>query len=167
MIFSRRMAVLTAVCTLAMRAPASAQGLDLATQVGNKAALAVDQFQKRAKGRLDYSEQSLAVVDDMLAEAFRHLKEISSDDVNSLVELMGSYILEVGRRKYGGVYQWFEADAQPVLIVGQPKFSIGIMTFDKVRGRLSGDKADNIVFFYKGFSARVKAAVPGTNALYV
>lgn len=147
--------------------PASAQGPDLGAQVREKAALAVSQLQKRAGGRLDYSEQSLVTVEEMLAEASRYAKEMPPADVKALVELMGSYILEVGHRQHGGTYQWHEARAQPVLVVGQPKFSVAIMAFDKVRGRLSGDETDNIVFFYQGFSARAKTASPGTNALYV
>jgi hypothetical protein len=42
-----------------------------------------------------------------------------------------------------------------------------LMTRDKVRGRLSGDAADNIPFFYSGFAERVRRAEPGTNAQYV
>jgi hypothetical protein len=48
-----------------------------------------------------------------------------------------------------------------------PQFHVAIITFDKVRGRLGGDKADNIQFFYQGFSERVRSAKPGTKALYV
>ncbi len=147
--------------------PASAQGFDLTAQVRDKAALAVSQFQARAGGRLDYSEQSLATVEEMLAEASPYAKEMPPPDVKALVELMGSYILEVGRRQHGGTYQWHEARSQPVLVVGPPKFSVAMMTFDKVRARLSGDPADSIVFFYEGFSERAKTASPGTNALFV
>lgn len=138
----------------------------MAAQVREKAALAVSQFQKRAGGRLDYSEQSLVIVEEMLAEASRYAKEMPPADLEALVKLMGSYILEVGHRQHGGTYQWHEARAQPVLVVGPPKFSVAIMTFDKVRRRLSGDQADSIVFFYQGFSARAKTASPGTQALY-
>ncbi|WP_208509553.1 hypothetical protein [Variovorax paradoxus] len=127
----------------------------------------MSQFQARAGGRLDYSEQSLATVEEMLAEASQYAKEMPAADVKALVELLGSYILEVGRRQHGGTYQWHEARSQPVLVGGPPKFSVAMMTFDKVRGRLSGDPADNIVFFYEGFSERAKTASPGTNALYI
>lgn len=136
-------------------------------QVRAKAELAVAQFQKRAGGRLDYSEKSLAVVEEMLDEASQYSKQMSSKDVTALTELLGSYILIVAHRKHGGAFQWYEARSQPVLVVGEPKYSIGLMAFDKVRGRLSGDKADNIVFFYEGFSARVKSAAPGVKALYI
>ena len=169
MTFRRIIAVLAAFFVLAttLHAPAAAQGADLATQVRDKAALAVSQFQKRAAGRLDYSERSLLIVEDMLTEASRYAKEMSPADVSALVELMGSYVLEVGRRQHGGALKWDNARSQPVLVVGEPQFSVAIMTFDKIRKRLSGDQADSIVFFYQGFSSQVKTATPGTIALYV
>lgn len=147
--------------------PVKAQSLDLGTQVREKANLAVAQFQERAGGRLDYSEQSIAAVEEMLAEASKYSKQMSAADGKALVELMGSYVLEVAHRQFGGSYKWNERRAQPVLVVGQPKFSVAIMTFDKIRGRLAGEKADNVVFFFRGFVERVRSAVPGTNALYV
>lgn len=69
--------------------PASALGFDLTAQVRDKAALAVSQFRARAGGRLDYSEQSLATVEEMLAEASPYAKEMPAADVKALVELMG------------------------------------------------------------------------------
>lgn len=139
----------------------------LATQVREKAELAVSQFQKRAGGKLDYSERSLSVVEEMLAEAAQYTSQMQPGDVKALTELMGSYILEVAYRRHGGKFEWHEGRNQPVLVVGAPKFRVALMTFDKVKGRLSGDKADNIVFFYEGFATRLKSAAPGANVLYV
>jgi len=62
---------------------------------------------------------------------------------------------------------WFDERDQPVLVVGEPAFHVAIITFDRVRERLSGDKSCNMHFFYEGFAERVRAAVPGTKALYV
>lgn len=142
-------------------------GGSMEAQVQAKAELAVAQFQQRAGGRLDYSEKSIAVVEEMLEEAAQYSKQMSPKDITALTELMGSYILAVAYRNHGGVFQWYEERSQPVLVVGEPRYSIGLMTFDKVRGRLSGDKADNIVFFYEGFSSRIKSATPGIRALYL
>jgi hypothetical protein len=54
-----------------------------------------------------------------------------------------------------------------VLIVGEPLFHVAMITFDKVRGRLSGDASDNIPFFYDGFAERARKAEPGMRAFYV
>lgn len=139
----------------------------LELQVKEKADLAVAQFQGRADGRLDYTEKSLTTVEELLEEAVQYTDQMPERDINALVELLGSYILEVAHRTHGGSFYWQEQRNQPVLVVGEPKFHVAIMTFDKVRGRLGGDKADNIPFFYEGFSSRVRSATPGTRALYV
>ena len=136
-------------------------------QVLEKARLAVSQFQQRAGGALDYSEQSLTVVEEMLEEASRHVAQLPEPDRKTLVELFGSYLLAVAHRAHGGKFYWFDLRDQPILVVGQPKFEVSIIAFDKVRGRLNGDKGDNIPFFYEGFSSRVKSATPGTKAIYV
>lgn len=139
---------------------------DLPFQVAEKANLAVAQFQERAGGRLDYSEQSIEMVEEMLAEASQFTSQMTETDQKALVQLLGSYILEVARRKFGGSYKWHEGCDQPVLVVGEPEFSVAIITFDKALGRLSGDTADNVVFFFRGFVDRVRSAVAGTNTLY-
>ncbi len=169
MIFNRKFLTLLAVLFMAFNplTMTTAQNLDLAFQVREKASLAVVQFQGRADGRLDYSEKSIVTIEEMLVEASRYSKEMSAVDQKALVELMGSYVLEVAHRQYGGNYQWYGNRSQPVLVVGEPEFSVAIMTFDKIQGRLSGDPADNIVFFYNGFSERVKKAKRGDKALYL
>jgi hypothetical protein len=140
---------------------------DLGTQVSEKAALAVAQFQERAGGKLDYSVKSLAMVEEMLAEASTYRLDMSQKDQNALVELLGSYILMVAHKQHGGAFYWNEQREQPILVIGEPKFHVAILAFDKVRGRLGGDKADNIPFFYEGFSERVRVATPGTHATYL
>jgi hypothetical protein len=115
--------------------------------------------------RLDYSEASLAVIEEMLAEAADY--ELTEDLATNIAEQTGCYILEVGRRTHGGRYVWFEARNAPVLLVGEPDFRVALLTWDKTRGRVSGDEADNIPFFYDGFAGRVRSAKPGDDALYV
>ena len=140
---------------------------ELGLQIKEKADLAVSQFQERAGGKLDYSPESLSIIEDMLAEASEFYNNLPSDQIESLSQLMGSYILYIGYKEHGGKFYWSDEKNQPVLVVGEPDFKIAIMSFSKVKGRLSGDEADNIPFFYDGFSKRVNRAVKGTNALYL
>jgi hypothetical protein len=162
----RRQLLISAIISI-LPVRAIAKGSNLSDQVHENAALAVKQFQDRAKGKLDYSASSLSEIEEMLDEAARHAADLKTETIETLVELIGCYILEVGFREHGGKFAWYAERKQPVLIVGEPAFHVAMITFDKVRGRLSGDKADNIPFFYQGFSERVKEAVPGTRALYV
>jgi len=118
-------------------------------------------------GALDFSEQSLAVVEEVLADASDYVDSMSEEAVLALAEEFGCYVLEVARRACGGRYQWYDHRSAPVLVVGEPEFRVAIHTWDKVRGRLGGDKADNIPFFYEGFAQRVRSAQPGVDVLYV
>jgi hypothetical protein len=162
-----RSIITATLCAIGISAEATSSQPQLAEEVSAKAKLAVAQLQARAGGKLDYSEKSLTTIEEMLEEASQYKNQMPKKDQEALVALIGSYILEVAHRTYGGKYKWSEQGDQPVLVVGEPKFHMAIMTFSKVRGRLSGDKADNIPFFYQGFSERVKAAVPSTKALYM
>jgi len=162
-----RSIVTSLLCAIGISAQAAAPQPSLAEEVSTKAKLAVSQLQKRAGGKLDYSEKSLGMIEEILEETSLYKDQLPKKDQDALVELIGSYILEVVHRKHGGKYLWHDKENQPVLVVGEPKFHVAIITFNKVRGRMSGDKADNIPFFYEGFAERVKSATPGTKALYV
>jgi hypothetical protein len=137
----------------------------MTNQVQINAASAVEQFQNRAGGRLDYSPASLHVVEEILAGA--STQSLKPEAQEAIIELLGCYVLEVGCREFGGKWSWLEERKQPVLIVGEPAFHVAMITFDRVRGRLSGDAGDNIPFFYDGFAERARRAEPGSRALYV
>jgi len=102
----------------------------------------------------------------MLAEAAGYADDMTETQLRKLAEDFGCYILEVARRTHGGNYFWYE-EREPLLVVGEPAFHVAMVTWGKVRGRLSGDEADSIPFFYEGFAERVRGAVPGVRALYV
>src|SRR5688572_19940427 len=140
---------------------------DIADEVERIAHEAEAAFQERANGTLDYSSQSLDVIEEMLDEAVAYVAEMDAKSVDQLVQYAGCYIFQVARRAHGGKFYWHEGRDQPVLVVGEPAYRIALLTWDRVRQRLSGDPADNIPFFYAGFDERVRQAVPGDDALYV
>ena len=140
---------------------------ELAQQVADKAERAVDQLRDRSADGLDYSESSLTIVEDILAEASDFVDQMPRDHIDALVNILGSYVLEVGRREFGGKYYWHDARDQPVLVVGEPDYKIALLAFDKVRGRMSGDSADNIPFFFQGFAERARNPEQGVDVLYV
>lgn len=135
--------------------------------VASTAKRAVDTFHDRSNGGLDFSEDSLSIVEDMLAEASDYTDEMPQSQVSGLVRLFGCYVLEVARATYGGDYAWLDETRGPVLVVGEPETHIAIATWDKVRNRLSGDPADNIPFFYLGFANMARARPRGQRTLFV
>jgi len=140
---------------------------EFADEIARAAEKAVAMCAARGSAILDYSESSLSVVEDMLSEAAAFTSEMTPDEINTLVQDFGCYVLAIGRREFAGRYLWHEERDQPILVVGEPKFRVAMMAWDRVRGRLSGDAADNIPFFYDGFAGRARQAVTGTDALYV
>ena len=128
----------------------AAEAVQLATAMGKK---------------LDYSEASIEVVEKllaMIAPEFPHLSEAAQD---LTVHRFGCYLLEAGLRTYGGRLLWEPDRQEPVLVVGEPDCRIAVMTWDKVRARLGGDEADNIVFFWAGFTTRAKKRAAGSDVL--
>jgi hypothetical protein len=140
---------------------------DLSEQITDRAEQAAVRFGDHASGELDFSEASLNVVEAILAEAVEFMEEISPEHVEGLIQDFGCYIHEVARRAHGGTYYWFDRRDQPILVVGEPEYRIGLLTWDRVQGRLSGDSAENIPFYYKGFLVRIAEAEPGDDVLIV
>ena len=128
---------------------------------------AIASLQARAGGRLDWSVASLEAVDEMLVEASAYVSELDEGVVTGLVQQLGCYVLEVGRRAYGGTYYWHPEGEQPILVVGEPEAHVAIMTWSKVVGRLTGDAGDEIPFFFAGFAERAAAPEPGSSVLFV
>jgi len=140
---------------------------ELQQEIQRLAAKAQADFNDRAEGKLDFSEASLQVVEEMLAEASTYRDELSPVAVEGIVTRFGCYILEVGRQQFGGTYSWLEERNQPVLVVGDADTHTAIATWNKVRGRLGGDTGDNIPFFFEGFAERVRNPASVTKALYI
>ena len=139
----------------------------LEEDIRNSAENVTDAFERRYSFKPDYSEESLKLIDDLIEEASDFVPDMPQETIRNIIQNFGCYILEVGRREFGGTYRWYEERDQPVLVVGEPEFHVAMMTWDKVRGRLNGDKADNIPFFYAGFAKRAREAEPGSHTVYV
>lgn len=100
-------------------------------------------------GDFDFSPESLEAVDQLLEELSGYgLNDAALQDASSMI---GSYVFEVARRNYGGEYFWIEEESQPLLTAGLPDFRISIKAWEKVRGRLTKGKEDNIPFYIEGF----------------
>ncbi len=140
---------------------------DILHEIARMAADAVAMSENRDGRKLDYTQASLGIVEELLDDATDYADEMSPEQLTMLVEIFGCYIIEVARREFGGTCYWYDERNQPVFVVGEPNYRIALVAWDKVRGRLSGDSADNIPFFYSGFAERARKAQPGDDAMYV
>ncbi|MCE3259898.1 MAG: hypothetical protein K0S12_1539 [Bacteroidetes bacterium] len=139
---------------------------DFSKQLMAEAQQCVEQFGARFKG-LDYSVESLKVVDAILDEAAGFQNNMEEAQVRGVIQRTGSYIFEVARKNYGGKYYWYEKMEQPILVTGQPQFEISLLAFEKVKGRLEKGSEDNIPFFFEGYAERVRNAKKGDVAMII
>lgn len=63
-----------------------------------------------AREELDYSQESLKLVDEYLSHLHKHKKKISDADWESTVLYAGAYMGEVIRRATNGHYRWIDYD---------------------------------------------------------
>ena len=80
------------------------------------------------KGNFDYSIASLAEVDDLLDEMSNY--ELDEDTICCIYTMVGSYVFETARRNHGGKYYWMQEEEQPILVVGEPDFSVSIKAWE-------------------------------------
>lgn len=122
-------------------------------------------FQWATQVPLDFTEASLQGVEEVLDAA--HKGRVNEATRNSMINLLGSYVLHTAKTLNGGAYQMFEERPQPLLVCGLPNYSVGFLAMEKVAGRINGDEGDNIPFFYGGLVRAIERATPGSHALIV
>ena len=125
---------------------------DLMSDITNTAAAFAENF--KDKGQFDYSVQSLEIVDELLEEMSDYA--LDEDNIYNTCTMVGCYVFETARRNYGGKYYWLQDEQQPILIAGEPDFSVTIKVWEKVRGRLENGAEDNIPFYIAGYKEHIE-----------
>lgn len=123
-------------------------------------------FNSKYDGAFDYSVRSLNILDSLI-EDFSDFTDLSDEElIDDFCIQAGSYILEVARRNYGGVYFWEDELQQPMLKTGLPDFEITLLTFAKVKNRIVNGDEDNIPYFFKKYSECLRKAGKGETVLF-
>ncbi|MGZ9720282.1 hypothetical protein [Rhizobium miluonense] len=102
--------------------------------------------------KLDYSEDSLNLVDQVLQDFYQNQAQLPDD----LHFVASAYVFETARRRFGGRYLRGDQDNPFVLVVGEPDCRIGVMVMGKIRGRTTNGPEDNIPFFFAGIAPLVE-----------
>ncbi|WP_392562831.1 hypothetical protein RHO12_04960 [Orbus sturtevantii] len=116
--------------------------------------------------QLDYSEKSISVVEMILSEMAEQSLMLSEEQIIMATQEYGCYLLLTAYKLYGGEFFWNSEYEQPMLIIGEPQACIVLVTWHKVKGRLIGDKADNIAYFIEQFAKDALNPEPGKNVIY-
>lgn len=117
--------------------------------------------------QLDYSEKSISVVEIILNEMAEKSLGLSDEQIVMMSQEYGCYLLLTAYRLYGGEFFWNDENEQPMLIVGEPEACIVLLTWNKMRGRLLGDKADHVAYFFDEFSKDARHPEQGKNVIYM
>jgi hypothetical protein len=108
--------------------------------------------------KLDYTEASLPLVDDVLDDFFKQQAPLPED----LHFLASAYVFEVARREFGGRYLRGDEDNPFVLVIGQGDAQVGVCVMAKVRGRAVNGPEDSLAFFHAGIAPLVARGVSAT-----
>ncbi|MWN32919.1 MULTISPECIES: hypothetical protein [unclassified Gilliamella] len=117
--------------------------------------------------QLDYSEKSITVVEMIISELAEKNFSISEEQLNMISQEYGCYLLLTAHKLYGGEFYWNEEFEQPMLICCEPDAMIVLMTWNKVKGRLVGDKADHIAYFLDEFGKATFQPEKGKHVVYL
>jgi hypothetical protein len=102
--------------------------------------------------KLDYSESSLRLIDQVLDDFYRKQATLPED----LHFLASAYVFETARRQFGGRYLRGDQDNPFVLVIGEPDFQLGVLVMGKIKGRAVNGPEDSIPFFYTGIAPLVE-----------
>lgn len=120
-------------------------------------------YNETVDGELDYSTDSLELVEQILGKHHLNLDKLDQPAIKNLMSTAGSYIFEVAQRKHGGKYAWYWKTElnQPTLVTGEPDFKVSILAFDRVEKRIKYGKDEHIPFYFKSYENAVKTAKKG------
>lgn len=106
------------------------------------------------KGNFDFSIQSLHDVNDILEEISDFV--FDPQQIYQYYTTIGCYIFEVARRNYGGTYAWLKEEKQPILVAGEPDFSVSIQAWEKAKMYLQNGAEDDILFYIDGYREHIE-----------
>lgn len=108
--------------------------------------------------KLDYSEESLLLVDRVLNDFFERQTPLPDD----LHFLASAYVFETARSQFGGRYLRGDEENPFVLLIGEPEFRLGVMVMGKIKGRAVNGPEDSISFFYAGIAPLIERKASAT-----
>lgn len=99
--------------------------------------------------KFDFSEESLEGVNDQIKLFAGHYSHMGGEELIDYVNVqVGSYLIEVARKKFDGALYWNKELNQPVFLIGIPHFQVHFQPFKKVRYLLKNDGSNDDVFLF-------------------
>jgi hypothetical protein len=133
----------------------------LAEVMASDAADAVELTRAYFVERLDYSEASVATIEQLVDDVHYSLPEGKTPENTDLMcRLWGAYIGEVFRRHVGG--EWVHREDQYGKAVAFRSGGFTVFPHDKVRKRIAGGPEHNLRDYYQVFRNQMSPGRPGS-----
>ncbi len=88
------------------------------------------QMVSRSKEEFDYSIDSLQQLDYFVKSLCNN--NFTDDEFYGVCKFTGSYVFEVLHRELGGRFLWTQKGQQPVLVIGEPDFTIQVKAWQRI-----------------------------------
>ena len=82
--------------------------------------------------------------------------DVDEDTQYNIRTMAGSYVFEVAKRNFGGKYYWLQSEQQPILIAGEPDFTVSIKAWDKVKKYMENGSEDDLKYYIEGYKEYIE-----------
>ncbi len=105
--------------------------------------------------KLDWTEASIASIEDVASELHADVRRERAElsDIETLVEMMGSYVGEVFRRRHGGEWGFVEANGKKLLAVKAKHSGTLMWPVERIKQRIRGGSNNNVWAYYRSRTA--------------
>jgi Domain of unknown function (DUF3806) len=127
-----------------------------AAQTGAQRAKDMVQFARvELNLKLDWSDASIAKIEELASELHADMRRerMALSDVETLVEMLGSYVGEVFRRNHGGEWGLVKANGKQVLAVKAKSSGTLLWPIERIRQRIRGGGGNNVWAYYQSRTA--------------
>ena len=130
--------------------------MDNANKLDNNIKHTAESFSENFSDRFnfDFSCESLLSVNELIEEVMDY--DVDEDTQYNIMTMAGSYVFEVAKRNFGGKYYWLQSEQQPILIAGEPDFTVSIKAWDKVKKYMENGSEDDLKYYIEGYKEYIE-----------
>ena len=123
-----------------------------AARVASRHARAMVQFaQVELNLELDWSDESIAMIEEVASELHADLRRERGNlrDVETLVQMLGSYVGEVYCRNHGGAWGFAATNGRRLMAVKAKEGNTLLWPIERIKQRIRGGGSSNVWAYYQ------------------
>lgn len=101
--------------------------------------------------KLDFSDESIAAIEEVTSALHADLRRERGalSDVDTLVQMLGSYVGEVYRRNHGGAWGYASANGRRIVALRAATGNTLLWPIERIKQRLRGGGSNNVLTYYQ------------------